>query len=496
MSVEPSTTVRMRALIYARVSLDHAEGRSVTEQEAECRAWADREGWTVTTVITETGSASRYARSTHARTRWPDLVAALTSGQHDILLTWEASRATRQLDEYAQLRALCATHDVLWGYSGQVYDLTRRGDRFRTGLDALMSEDESARTSERVSRAVRARAQTGAPHGKLPYGYRREYDPDTGRLLRQVPDETTAPVVREIYTRILDGDGIRTITRDLTARQIPPPRPPTTRTDREQEWLDITVRRIALSPTYAGKRTHNGVVVGDATWEPLVPETTWERVVAILTDPSRTTRTGDSTARHLLSGIARCGKTRPDGTPCGGEMRHLRNRRQWPTYACGQHGCYGVAITADKLDDHVTQVVLTLLLDHRDALTAAATGRTSHDDELHTARTDLHQLRERLAGFVKEATGGRLSPATLAAIEADLTPQIRAAEQRVRRLLVPKALHGLDLSDPAAEWDAMDVPARRQLLRDLMTVTILPAGKGNRGRRGLDESRVRIDPAW
>src|SRR5690606_27705754 len=110
-------------------------------------------------VITETGSASRYARSTQARTKWPDLVAAVSSGDYDILLTWEHSRVTRQLDEYAQLRTLCATHAVLWGYSGTVYDLTDRSDRFRTGLDSLMAEDESARISERVSRNARARAK-------------------------------------------------------------------------------------------------------------------------------------------------------------------------------------------------------------------------------------------------------------------------------------------------------------------------------------------------
>lgn len=77
----------MRALIYARVSLDvTGQARSVTEQETELRAWADREGWTVETVIAETGSASRHARSTQARKRWPELTAELASGRYDLLL--------------------------------------------------------------------------------------------------------------------------------------------------------------------------------------------------------------------------------------------------------------------------------------------------------------------------------------------------------------------------------------------------------------------------
>ena len=49
------------ALIYARVSQDRRHGRSVAEQEAECRAWAGREGWRVVDVIVDNDrSASQY----------------------------------------------------------------------------------------------------------------------------------------------------------------------------------------------------------------------------------------------------------------------------------------------------------------------------------------------------------------------------------------------------------------------------------------------------
>ncbi|WP_131104064.1 recombinase family protein [Ornithinimicrobium sufpigmenti] len=475
----------MRALIYTRVSLDAREGRSTTEQEAECRAWATREGWTVTRVITETGSASSYARSTRARTRWTDVTTAIASGDHDILLTWEASRATRQLDEYAQLRALCAAHDVLWGYSGTIYDLTDRGDRFRTGLDTLLSEDESARMSERIRRAVRARAREGRPHGKLPYGYRREYDPTTGHLLRQVPDETTAPVVRDIYARVIAGDTLMAIANDLTDTGVTPPRPPSSRHDRPQAWLSITVRRIAMSPTYAGRRTHQGQVIGPAAWPAIVDEDTWQQAVAILSAPGRR-HPSPTTVKYLLTGIARCG-------PCGQPLKHFRNRNRWGTYACGQRGCYAVAITAPQLDNHVNGFMTALLAAHADQLHALADGTPS--TEATEATDELEALRSRLAGFVAEATAGRLSPATLSSIEADLAPQIAAAEARVRATLVPSVLRGLDLDAPDP-WGMLDLAQARRFIRDLIDITILPAGKGNWGRRTLDEERVRITPRW
>ncbi|NYN82389.1 recombinase family protein, partial [Salmonella enterica] len=73
--------------------------RSVTDQLAELRAWAKREGWTVVREYAEQGSASRYA--TRERPEWRAVMQAVGRREADALLTWEASRATRDLTDYA-----------------------------------------------------------------------------------------------------------------------------------------------------------------------------------------------------------------------------------------------------------------------------------------------------------------------------------------------------------------------------------------------------------
>lgn len=471
----------MRALVYCRVSLDQrGDSRSVTEQEQESRAWADREGWTVTKVISETGSASRFARSTHARSKWPDVVAEIQSGNYDILLTWEASRATRDLAVYADLRDLCAAAGVLWGYSGTVYDLQARSDRFRTGLDALLSEDESHRTSDRIKRSVRARAQAGQPHGKLPYGYRREYDKATGALLRQVPDEETAPIVREIFHRLADGQGLHTIAQDLTDRGIKPPRPARTpRAADGQAWLPSTVKRIAANPTNTGLRTHRGVVVGDAAWPALVKRDLFDTVQAILADPSRLSRKGDSRVRHLLSGIAVC------GVCTHGPMRVLNNRGR-KAYSC--LWCQKVTRVVAAVDDHVRGRVIAALSTLEPSATA-----DHPDPDLTAAQDELEALRTRLDGFTDKAADGGLSPAALSRIEARLVPQIRQLEAKVRAMQLPPRLRGVDLDDPAAWWDGSTLEQRRALLREAFRITIRPAG---RGHRIFDPDLVVVERAW
>lgn len=468
----------MRAVIYARVSLDaRGQGLSVGEQVAECEAWARREGWDVTEIISETGSASRYARSTGARTRWGELTNILAAGQHGILLTWESSRATRELGVYADLRDLCARTGVLWGYSGTVYDLTNRSDRFKTGLDALMSEDESHRTSERVLRSVRARAAAGRPHGRIPYGYRREYDPSTGALLRQVIDEETAPVVRGIFERVAAGDTFYAIARDLTDDGIPLPRAASTgRLD--TPWNSKALKDIVNNPTYVGKRVHRGQVVGDASWPALVAIELQERALAALQGRAARNPTGDATARWLLSGIARCGRER-----CGGAMRHVTSRGA-DSYRCSR--CKRVVRKMAPVDEHVVDLTLALLRH------APTPDEADESAELRAALEQAEGLEQRLEAFTVQGIEGQLSAARLARIEAKLAPQIAAARAKARRLAVPDQLRRWDLRDVDALWGSLDVAGRRALIRDAVMVTVLPGGVG----RAFDPDLIEVTPTW
>lgn len=469
----------MRAGIAARVSLDpRGEGRSVTEQVDECHAWAAREKWDVVAVLEEQGSASRFARSTHARTGWPEIIDLVSSGTIDILLTWESSRTTRQLRQYTELRDLCQQHGVLYGYSGTVYDLDTREGRFRTGLDALLNEDESARTSERVLRASRARAAAGTPHGKLPYGYRREYDPDTGALLRQIPDETTAPIAREIITRVAGGETLYAIAADLTDRGIPIPRPARGRHN-AGAWIPMTVKRIATSPTYAAQRVHRGEVVGPATWDALVDDDTHQRALAAVEAMNARAPRADRSVKWLLSGIARCGV-------CGGPMVHHVNRGRYSAYMCRDRSC--TTRKRDDVDRHVVDRVLALL-----ELVDTSPGPAGDDPTVLQAQAELDALHARLTSFIDQAVDGSLSAAALARVEARLRPQIDDAERRLRALRRPAALSRFDLSDPAALWEALDVGERRQLLAAAVTVTVLPTGKGH---RTFDPARVVVTPGW
>lgn len=465
----------MRALIYARVSSDpRGAGRSVAEQVDECRAFAEREGWTVVDEFTDNDrSASRHAR--RDRPAWAKTKAALASGEVDVLVTWEASRAQRDLAAYTELREICASHGVRWAYSGTVYDLADRSDRFRTGLDALVAEDEADRTRERVQRALRSNATKGRPHGKRSFGYRRIYDETTGELIGQEPDPIEAPIVQEAARRFLAGESAASIARDFNTRGI-------AATETRPAWDSSRVKRVLTNPTNAGLRVHRGEIIGAAAWEPLLDEDTYRAVVARYEDPSRRMFRAGPTV-HLLSGVARCGV-------CAGRCRSLPQRTRTggkrQTYECATNHC--VARDAGRLEDLVVRVVLERL-NRPDARAALANNQP--DPTVVQAAERAAALRTQLDDAVAEFTAGRLTAGTLGRIEADLLPKIADADRAARVAGLPTAAADLALSpDPAGAWSRLEHDQRREVIRSLMTVVVLPLG---RGRRTFDPNSVRIE---
>ena len=447
----------MRAIIYCRVSSDPANrGKSVTEQEAECRAVCSSNGWTVADVLVDNDrGASRYSRKD--RPAYRKLTETLRRG--DVLVTWEASRAQRDLAAYVQLRELCAEQGVAWSYSGRTYDMSRGDDRFTTGLDALLSEKEVEQSRERVLRGVLANVVAGKPHGKLPYGYRILRDPDTGEPIERVPDDAKAAIVREIARRLLAGESAYAIARDLNKRDVPAPRPG--RDGAPGKWSPNVMTRLVANPTYAALRTHHGEVVGPATWPPLISVEDHRALAALRTDPSRLTHRGSET-KWLLSGIAVCGE-------CSGPMRKQLNRGHL-SYICRTKFCTSRALT--PMDQHVEEQIVRRL-ESKDIISQLA----EKDDGAKEAVAEVAALRERLDAFTAAAAEGELTPSMLAKVERQLRPKIAEAERRVKSMFMSPLVADLAGPDAREKWDGLGLHDQRSVIAAMATIRVLKTRK-------------------
>jgi DNA invertase Pin-like site-specific DNA recombinase len=442
-----------RVVIYARVSVDRG-GKSVEDQVAECRAWAEREGYVVVAVVVESGSASRHARK--ARTRWPEVAKLIESGQVDMLMTWEFSRATRELEFYAALRNVCAKARVLWWYGGTIFDMSKREDRFRTGLDALRAEDEVDQISERALRGHRGGAARGRPPvGSAPWGYRRVYDPRTGDLLGQEHDPDTAPLVREVVDRLLAGETVYSVIRDLNARGVSTPRG-------GREWTNATVRQALTRPALAGLRVHNGAVAGPGDWAPLVTVDEHHQLVERLGDPAQRQQR-DGAIKHLLTGLARCGV-------CEASLRFVPHSTG-PKYQCSGHFC---VMRGEAFVDSIVRLAVIKRMSRKDARRLYLRDTS---DEARRARDHLAMLKLQMEQYYQQAESDdedeRLSAAGLARMERKYLPQIEQAERQLAAVrtaqspLITRLVEG----DAAAVWDdELSVAQRREVLRSIMTV--------------------------
>ena len=462
------------AAIYDRVSKDaKRRSRSVEQQETENRAACDAHGWPVAGVYTDNDrSASRFAAK--ARPDWLRLVADLDAGRFHVLVMWEPSRGSRDLEVWAALLRVCRERGVsIYVTSHQrMYDPGNARDWRSLAEDAVDSAYESEKTSTRILRDMRARAQEGKPHGFVAYGWTREFlHGADGRVIgsRDVIDGDAAAVIREATKRVIRGESLRSIATDLNTRGVPSPR--------GKRWDSVILRQVLLRERNAGRRVHRGEVVGKGTWEPIVSEDRFDTLRGILTDESRIRNHGVTVSKYLLSGLARCG--RPG---CDGRMRAIVHEpSRTDVYVCVR--CHKVRRRRQPVDELVTAVTVARLA-MPDVVAALA---TAVDTSELVERRDA--LRARLDLAADDYADGKIDNRQLQRITGKLAPQIAAAEAEIRAASSTPDLLDLARPDIAKLWAGVPLERRRAVIDTLMTVTIMPVGSGAR----WDPSSVRID---
>jgi DNA invertase Pin-like site-specific DNA recombinase len=440
----------------------------------------------------DTGSASRH--TTKRRSRFADLLTDLESGDFgaDVLVLWESSRGSRKVSEWCQLIELCESAGVMIGVTThkRLYDPTNERDRRTLQEDAVDSEYESGKTAVRVRRAAAANAAAGMPHGRIPYGYRRVYDPVTRKLDRQEPHPDEAPVVVELFDRVAAGHSLTAIRKDFAARGIT--------SHKGVPFSITTLRSLLMAPRYAGRRVHspngspnrtagayngNPELTFDAKWPSLVSDATFFAVRARLMDPARvTTRPG--AARHLLSMIARC-------NDCGGPLG-ARYRTGIRRYQCRDAGC--VQVYADPLDDFAEDKVLRLLTapDVLERLMPQAVD----DAALAAARDEVARVKAEHTDLIAHVAGGKISATLAAGSEPGILARLALAESKVQELVTPAGLRQLIDPGPMVveHWKALPMEAKREVVKLLFApgllgvLSVSSAG----GKRPPLLSRVRV----
>lgn len=460
------------AALYARISSDPEGLRlGVDRQRADCRALAERLGWTIADEYVD-NDVSAFARK--ARPEYRRMCGDIRGRRIDAVLVYNQDRLHRQPRELEAFLDLCQAVSLtaLASVEGDI-NLASSDGRMVARMLAAMASKSSEDTSRRIKRKNLELAQAGRPGGggSRPFGY--QADRVTIR-----PDE--AEVVREAAARVIAGASLRATVADLNARGIP--------TVSGRPWTIQVLHRMLTAARLSGQREYHGEIVARGTWEPILTPDQTARLRSILNDPERKVRR--TPRSYLLSGgLLRCGR-------CQSVLIARPTADHTRRYVCpggsGQPGCGGLAITAEPVESFITEAV-TL---RRDSPMLAATlaGKARDDaavaDLQRFVAEDQAQLNQ-LAGIWGQRI---ISTGEYLAARKEIQTRIDVARRKLAKVTQTEALDRYVRAPSVLRdsWPDLPVTRRHAIIAAVLDhVSVSPAVPG---RAAFDPAR--LAPVW
>lgn len=450
-----------KAIIYVRQSQDRrGDELGVARQRDSCVRLCEQRGWTIldTIVDNDVSASSRKPRPGFQR-----ILRMVDAREIDVVVVHHVDRLVRKLVDLEDVIERCDKSGVLVGIASGDLDLStdsgRLVGRILTSVARGEMERKGARQRDANAQAAAAGRRVG---GRRPFGYRQN-----GKTI--IPREAEA--IRDAYTAVLAGASLAGIARDWNSRGLHSGQGAWKESRRGQptQWTGGTLHRLLLNPRYAGFRSHNGVVVGKAEWEPLVSEETWRATVALLSDPAR--RRTPRGGRRLLTNIARCGV-------CGLTVHAGGAGHGKPVYRC--KSMRHINRLAEPVDEWIGMLVVARL-SRPDAAELLV-----DDDRPDVAglRRQAQGIRVRLDTLGVEFADGELTPSQLRTITARLRARLDEIEGQMADAGKVDVLGPLvTAEDVQRAWDDLGLEQRRVIVDSLMTVTLLRVGRGTRSFR-------------
>jgi site-specific DNA recombinase len=403
-----------RTVGYIRVSTEEQaeEGYSLADQERQCRAYAVARGWP---EIAEVYADPGVSGATRDRPALRRLLADAKAGTVERVICTKLDRMSRRAVDLLTVEDELDQCGVERVYIKDSIDTsTPTGRLLRTVLAAVAELERDMileRTTSGKMEALR-RGDVWRPNGLLGYRYV-PVDRQNGTKARLEIDESTAPLVRRIFTEVASGVSLRALAYKLNDEGVPPVRG-------GRMWRNNAVHRIVTNSAYWGKATYGRLrrtkaggkaVVRKGDPEKILyvdvpaivtPELAQAALAAVARNKALSTR--NTKHEYLLGGgLVRCGAVLDDGTVCGsimhGEAHRGRSYRcsgQSPT-ASRRH-----SLPARALEDAVWNGLREAMLDPDRVLAEAQA--LSDESSVQTAALtqEIARLDGELAGVAAQ----------------------------------------------------------------------------------------------
>ena len=459
--------------VYARISQDaEGLGLGVQRQLEDCRKLAAGRGWGIGEEYVD-NDVSAY--SGRVRPSYQRMLTDLAEGRRDAVIVYNLDRLHRrpvELEAFVELCERVGVRDVATVTAD--IDLGNDDGLFMARIFAAFAAKESGRKSARQRRSNDQRALAGEPwkSGVRPFGY----DDD-----RTTIRETEATVYRELVARYCAGESLRGLTAWLNQTGVP--------TIKGGAWKSPTVRSLLNAPRYAGLRTHRGEVIGPGTWPAIITVEERDRLLAI--QATRTVTKRRAPRSRLLTRMLVCAHC--EHTMYAQYRYDTKDRRA--VYTCvpdpDQGGCGRMSVVAEKVEDLITEAVLTRL--DSPELAAALAGHGGPGSRATELAATVASGRAHLDELATLYATGDVTAREWMLAKTPIQNRISTAERELANLTDTTAISGLvgNAEQLRERWAELTLDRRQAIIRAVLDkVVIHPSRPTSR----FDMTRVQ--PVW
>jgi hypothetical protein len=334
-------------------------------------------------------------------------------------------------------------------------------------IQAAVAANESASKSRRLRSRFQQLAESGMPHG----GYHRPFGYQDDRI---TINKAEARVIKACAARVIAGESLRSVCAWLNETGVP--------TVNGGPWRTLTLRTILTNPRLTGKRVHNGEVVADAVWKPILTETEQAQIIARL--EARRSSGRRAPRRYVLSGRLRCGK-------CGSTLfsSPRGDRRRYVCLSGPDHGgCGRLTVVAPPVEELVAEMVL-YRLDTPELADLLAGGDSPDAAALRDQLAEDEAQRDELATLYANKA---ISAQEWLTARNPIEERIRAARARIAASANASALTDLvGTGDQLRRsWSTLNLDRQAAIIGAVVDHVDILAGTP--GARGLDPNRVQV----
>lgn len=242
--------MKLRVVIYARVSTEHEAQISALENQVQYyeEILKRHPDWELVDRYIDEGVTGTSINKREAFLR---MMRDAKSGKFDLIITREVSRFARNIVDTLQQTRLLRSYGVeVWFTEDNIWTMNDEDGELRLSIMATLAQNESKKVSQRVKAGQMISFKNGVFYGNGNIlGYDRVGD-------KMIVNKEQAKAVKRIFELYLQGNGVRKI-QDIMEQEHYPTSTGLTR------WQAGNVSRVLKNPFYCGRIEYRKQYVPD-----------------------------------------------------------------------------------------------------------------------------------------------------------------------------------------------------------------------------------------